>query len=170
MPNAESLEEYDPKLGRIQVSVWHDLHFKNAAQHPMSLILVERLNQNGSKRVAKPLWLAWIGEDMPPLIELWRLYLRRFGVDHWYRFLKQRLHWTLPKFSTPKQCDRWSDLMPLMTWELWLARDLVIDNPLPWQKPITQLTPGRVAQAMGGVLAGIATPALSPKMVILHAA
>jgi hypothetical protein len=37
------------------------------------------------------------------------------------------------------------------------------DNPLPWQKSIDKLTPGRVAQAMGGVLAGIATPALSPK-------
>ena len=41
----------------------------------------------------------------------------------------------------------WSDLMPLMTWELWLARDIVADNPLPWQKSIDKLTPGRVAQA-----------------------
>jgi hypothetical protein len=30
--------------------------------------------------------------------------------------------------------------MPLMTWELWLARDIVADNPLPWHKPIAQLT------------------------------
>jgi hypothetical protein len=22
---------------------------------------------------------------MPPLAEIWQLYLRRFGVDHWYR-------------------------------------------------------------------------------------
>jgi hypothetical protein len=29
--------------------------------------------------------------------------LRRFGIDHWYWFAKQRLHWTLPKFSTPKR-------------------------------------------------------------------
>lgn len=53
------------------------------------------------------------------------LYLRRFAVDHWYRFIKQRLHWTLPKLATPQQSDRWSDLMPLMTWELWQARDIV---------------------------------------------
>ena len=99
-------EEYDPKLGRIRVSFWHDLHFRSAASHPMSLILVERLNLDGSVRVTKPLWLAWVGQQMPPLVELWRLYLRRFGVDHWYRFLKQRLHWTLPKLGTPKQCER----------------------------------------------------------------
>ena len=100
---------------------------------------------------------------MPPLDEVWKLYLRRFAVDHWYRFIKQRLHWTLPKLSTPQQCDRWSDLMPLMTWELWLARDLVNDNPLPWQKQLTKLTPGRVAQAMPGILVRVSTPAKPPK-------
>lgn len=179
---AQILEENDQKLGRIQIRVWHDLHFRAAAKHSISLILVERLNNDGSLRVTKPLWLAWVGNEMPPLSEIWRFYLRRFAVEHWYRFIKQRLHWTLPKLSTPKQCERWSELMPIITWELWLARDIVrparmrrfpavgdwrtrrvADNPLPWQKSIDKLTPGRVAQAMGGVLAGIATPALSPK-------
>lgn len=54
--------------------------------------------------------------------------------------------------------------MPLMTWELWLARDIVSDRPLPWQKPLSKLTPGRVAQAMAGILARISTPALAPKL------
>ena len=53
--------------------------------------------------------------------------------------------------------------MPLITWELWLAREVVADNPLPWQKSILYLTPGRVAQSMGGVLAAIGTPAVPPK-------
>jgi hypothetical protein len=124
---------------------------------------VERLDEHGNLRVLKPLWLAWVGEEMPPLSEVWRFYLRRFTIDHWYRFLKQRLHWTVPKLSTPEQCEHWSDLMPLMTWELWLGRDIVADNPLPWQKSMDKLTPGRVAQAMGGVLAVIGTPTLPPK-------
>jgi hypothetical protein len=47
-----------------------------------SLVLVERLNEDGSTRVSKPLWLAWVGEQMPPsLDQVWRLYLRRFAVD-----------------------------------------------------------------------------------------
>ena len=70
---------------------------------------------------------------------------------------------SLPKLSTPEQCERWSDLLPLMTWQLWLAHDIVTDNPLPWQKPQPKLSPGRVAQAMGGVLAAIGTPAVDPK-------
>ncbi len=49
---------------------------------------------------------------------------------------------------------RVSDLMPLMTWELWLARDIVTDNPLPWQKSLDKLTPGRVAISVGWSFSG----------------
>ncbi len=161
MPIA-SLEVDEPQLGRVQISLWQNLHFRKAAGHPMSLLRVERLGKRAGKAI-KPMWLVWVGEQMPPLAEVWRLYLRRFAVDHWYRFAKQRLHWTLPKLSTPKQCERWSDLMLLMTWELWLARDIVTDQPLPWQNRSTKLSPGRVAQAMPGVIAVIGTPAQPPK-------
>ncbi|WP_334964862.1 hypothetical protein [Nostoc sp.] len=102
-----------------------DAIFLTRNAYSLAILLVERLLEDGSPRVLKPMWLAFVGEEMPPLSELWKLYLRRFAVDHWYRFLKQRLHWTLPKLSTPQRCDRWSDLMPLITWELWLARDIV---------------------------------------------
>jgi hypothetical protein len=159
----QSIEVNHPKLGRVKVSLWLNLHFRKTTTRPMSLIRVEHLDEQGNLRGAKPLWLAWVGEQMPTLEEVWQLYLCRFAVDHWYRFAKQRLHWTLAKLSTPKQCERWSDLMPLMTWELWLARDVVTDKPLPWQKMQAKLTPGRVAQAMGGVLALIGTPAQPPK-------
>jgi hypothetical protein len=161
---AQTIEAEDTPTTQVRIRVWHNLHFRKAPRHPMSLILVERLNPEGSSRVSKPMWLAFVGQEMPPLSEIWRLYLRRFAIDHWYRFAKQRLHWTLPKLTTAKQCDRWSHLMPLMTWELWLARDIVADRPLPWHKPMTKLTPGRVAQAMAGILARISTPAKAPKL------
>jgi hypothetical protein len=160
---AQTIEEDDRKFGQLRIRVWHNRHFRKSPSHPMSVILVERLNPDGSPRITKPMWLAFIGDEMPSVSEIWRLYLRRFGVDHWYRFAKQRLHWTLPKLSTPKQCDRWSDLMPMITWQLWLARHLVADNPLPWQKAIAKLTPGRVAQSMAAILAVIRTPATPPK-------
>jgi hypothetical protein len=109
----------------------------------------------------KPMWLGWLGESMPALEQTWRCYLRRFAVDHWNRFAKQRLHWTLPNFSTTKLAERWSDLMPLLNWQLWLARDIVKHPPLPWQKQQTDLTPGRVAQGFAALLAAIGTPPVS---------
>jgi hypothetical protein len=140
------------------------MHFRKAAAHPMQLILVERLDPDGNRRSDKPIWLAWVGEAMPPLGDIWQLYCRRFGVDHWFRFAKQRLHWTLPNLGAAKQAERWSDLMPLLSWQLWLARELVVDCPLPWQKPQTHLTPGRVAQSMSALFTQIGTPAQIPKL------
>ncbi|MHC5824746.1 MAG: NF041680 family putative transposase, partial [Nostoc sp.] len=97
---ASVFEVDDPKLKRVRVSLWKKLHFRKAATRSMSMIRVERLDAQGNERLSKPLWLAWVGEEMPPIEEVWRLYLRRFTIDHWYRFLKQRLHWTVPKLST----------------------------------------------------------------------
>jgi len=97
----------------------------------MTLILVERLDTFTGQLKTQPLWLVWVNIQMPPLTDIWQLYLRRFGSEHWYRLAKQTLHWTIPKLSTPEQCERWSDLMPLLTWQLWLAQDLVREIRLP---------------------------------------
>jgi hypothetical protein len=53
--------------------------------------------------------------------------------------------------------------MPLMTWQLWLARDLVAEHRLPWQPATINLTPGRVAQSMFSLIVRIGTPARPPK-------
>lgn len=161
-PDQQS-EVDDPKQGRLRLRCWQGMHFRTAANHPLHLILVERFNEAGHRRSDKPVWLAWVGEAMPPLSDMWQLYCRRFGIDHWFRFAKQRLHWTLPHLSTAKQAERWSDLMPLLSWQLWLARELVSDRPLPWQKSQTQLTPGRVAQSMPTLFMQLGTPAQVPK-------
>ncbi|ASC73177.1 hypothetical protein XM38_041390 [Halomicronema hongdechloris C2206] len=126
----------------------------------MYLILVERLDAS-SKRPHRPLWLMAIGEDLPPLEVLWQLYLWRFCVDHWYRFIKQCLHW--PHLATAEQSERWSHLMPLMTWQLWLACQQGAQHCLPWQKLMTQPAPGRVANGFAAILVAVGTPASSPK-------
>ncbi|MGD1922452.1 MAG: hypothetical protein ACFCAD_28305 [Pleurocapsa sp.] len=129
----------------------------------MSLIQVQRLDSQGFARKRRPFWLVWVGEQFLELKDIWQQYARRFGVDHWYRFAKQRLHWILPNLSTAKQCERWSDLMPLMTWQLWLAKDLVEDCHLPWQSQEQYLCPGRVAQSILPLLIEIDTPTAFPK-------
>jgi hypothetical protein len=155
----EDLTVEDPKLGRLRIRRWQTLHLKQAADHPFALILVQRLDEPFSK----PLWLIWVGQDKPTLGEVWQKYLRRFAIEHWYRLVRQRLHWTIPQLSTPPQMETWSDLMPLLTWQLWLAREVVADSPLPWQKPMTKLSPGRIANAFALLLVRIGSPAPDPK-------
>jgi hypothetical protein len=156
-------EMTDPDLGKIRVQLWQDLHFRKAAPCPMRVARLQRLESKGSRRLPKVIWIAWIGQEPPESTTWWQRYLRRYAVDHWYRFAKQRLHWTLPRFSTPEQGERWSDLMPLITWELWLARPLGVDKPLPWQRKQPEMTPGRVCQGMADIFAQIGTPAQAPK-------
>ena len=161
----ESITINDPIWGQIKIQRWSKFHFYQSADHPMEIILVQRQGKGLSKKAAKPMWLAWIGAEKISLKSLWEFYLRRFAIEHWNRFVKQRLHWTKAKLGTTLKGQRWSDLMTILTWQLWLAREIIEDNPLPWQKPQSKekLTPGRVAQSVAGVLATIGTPAKSPK-------
>jgi hypothetical protein len=129
----------------------------------MDMIRVEVIEPRGRRRAFKPLWLAWLGQHRPPLNELWRQYLRRFSLEHWYRFAKQRLYWTHPQLQSTQAAQRWSDLMVFMAWQLWFAPTECIDAPLPWQSPQQDLSPGRVAQAFPAIIAAIGTPAQAPK-------
>ena len=152
----------DETLGQLRMSQWSQLHFKQSADHPMTLLLVERLDETGQLK-HQPLWLIWLGQTLPALVSVWKLYLRRFAIEHWYRFLKQRLHWCLPHLGSAEQTQAWSSLMPLMSWQLWLAKNEVPDQPLPWQKPLSEKTPGRVANAFATLLVRIGSPADDPK-------
>ncbi len=160
----ETMLVEDPEYGQLQLMRWSNFHFKQSSTRTMEVIRVEVLTPVGRKRKFQPLWLAWLGQTMPPLQTIWRTYLRRFALEHWYRFAKQRLHWTQPQLSSVKATERWSLLVVLMTWQLWLARNECLDHPLPWQRTQDKLSPGRVAQAFSSILAAIGTPAKPPKL------
>jgi hypothetical protein len=151
----------DAKLGQMRLRRWEHLHFEATPQIAMTLLLVEQLTSDGTSK--QSMWLLWVGEHQPPIEQIWRLYLRRYAIDHWYRFAKQRLHWCLPKLSTPERTDCWSALLPLGQWQLYLAREVVEQVRLPWQKPLERLTPAGVADSFAGLLPRIGTPARPPK-------
>ncbi|NJL41464.1 MAG: hypothetical protein HC899_35750 [Leptolyngbyaceae cyanobacterium SM1_4_3] len=160
----QTLEVEDAKLGRVRLTRWSEYHFRKSPNRPMQILRVEVLESNTSKRRFQPIWLAWLGKTMPPLECLGLKYLRRFALEHWYRFAKQRLYWTHPQFTSLAATETWSGLMPLLTWQLWWARADCEDRPLPWQSPQVALSPGRVAQAFAPILAAIGTPAPPPKL------
>src|SRR5262249_42174221 len=110
--------------------------------------------------------LAWIGGRLPAdLGVLWRWYLRRFTVEHPFRFFNQTLGWTTVRPRHPEAADRWSWLIASACWQLWLARLLVRDVCLPWEHPRPDglMTPGQVRRHFTGILLRMGTPARVPQ-------
>jgi hypothetical protein len=97
------------------------------------------------------------------LHDLAYLYARRWDIEPSIRFRKQHLSWTLPAFQQSELCDRWIWLTQIAFWCLFLARPLVADCRLPWQKPVAALTPARVKRAYPALFSAIGTPAAPPQ-------
>jgi DDE superfamily endonuclease len=127
-------------------------------------VRVERLPGN---RAPKPLWL-WHSHPDPTQLDLPRTFaafLRRFDIEHTFRFLKQTLGWTRPRLRTPEQADRWTWLIISAYTQLRLARGLTEDLRRPWEAPLTpdQLTPGRVRRGFPRIHRTTTQPAAAPK-------
>ena len=69
--------------------------------------------------------------------------MRRFDIEHTFRFCKNTLGWTTPRLCTPDQADRWTWLITAAYTQLRLARPLVADQRLPWESSLTSDCPGR---------------------------
>jgi len=156
----------DPEYGRVDVDLWAGLHSRRAHGAAFSVVRVQVEHLPRREEPPAPLWLAWIGGAPPTdLLLLWRWYLRRFTVEHAFRFAKQNLGWTTVRPRSPEAADRWSWLVAAVFWQLSLARAVVTDCRLPWERPLTahQLSPGRVRRAFPGLLARLGSPARKPK-------
>ena len=59
----------------------------------------------------------------------------RSDIEHTFRFVKNTLGRTSPSGRTPEQADRWTWLVGAGYTQLRLARSLVDDKRLPWERP-----------------------------------
>ena len=173
-----SLVASDPRYGAVKVKAWHGLHprvsgrgrwrdYGGAPPIVRGTIIrvdVEHLPKP-TPQTKKTLWLFWSGPGEPDLDRCWRAYLRRFDIEHTFRFIKNTMGWTKPSLCTPEQADRWSWLIVAAYTQLRLARGLVDDLRLPWERPRDPgtLTPSRVRRGFRRLRATIGTPASPPK-------
>ena len=179
-PAAEHACE-DVGYGAVRVRAWAGLHPKVRAHEgrgsrgPLPIVVgtlvlveVERLPRGERRREPRALWLWWAGPKgtKPDLGLLWRAYARRFDLlEHTFRFLKQTLGWTRPRFRHPEQADRWTWLVMAALVQLRLARASVADMRLPWERRYEEgrLTPTRVHRVVSALLGRLGTPAKPPK-------
>jgi hypothetical protein len=162
--------------GSVRVRAWSGLHPKTrrigerygCKRAPVvrgTVVLVEVGKLPKVTRKPKKLWLWWSGQSEADLDLIWRAYCRRFDLEHTIRFMKQTLGWTTPRVRHPEQADRWTWLVLAAYAQLRLARAIVADARLPWerlQRP-RGLTPTRVLRGFATLLAVVGTPAKPPK-------
>jgi hypothetical protein len=176
-PDAEHTED-DPQYGHVRVRAWHGVHAQ-VQNHPTrgtrgprplqrgTLVLVEVERLPRQTRHPKPMWLWWHGPvgTSPELALVWRGYVHRFDLEHTLRFAKQSLDWTTLRVRQPTAAERWTWLVVLAYTQLRLARPIVTDHRLPWERPrpTGQLTPYRVRRAFSQLRALFGTPAAPPK-------
>lgn len=168
----------DASYGSVRVRAWSGLHPKTryakerygsktaaVASGTVMLVEVERLPSGETRRIPRALWLWWHGQDEPDLDLLWRAYTKRFSIEHMIRLWKGSLGWTTPRVRHPEQADRWTWLVLAAYTQLRLARYVVADQKLPWEKPLAaeKLTPYRVLRGFSAVLPVLGTPASAPK-------
>ena len=156
----------EPEYGQVTVRAWNGLHARQAPAAPFTVVCVQGERLPRRPKAPAPLWLAWIGAALPDArLALWRAYRRRFAVEHGFRFGKRGLGWTTIRPRTPAAADRWTWLIAAVFWQLWLARALIADRRLPWERPLPaeRLSPGRVRRAFPGLLVELGTPAQAPR-------
>ncbi len=178
-PSAEHRCE-DAGYGAVRVRSWAKMHPKvhnhegRGTRGPLPIVVgtlilveVERLPRGERRREPRVLWLWWHGPEgtVPDLDLLWRSYVRRFDLEHTFRFLKQSMGWTTPRVRHPEQADRWTWLVVAAYTQLRLARERVADMRLPWERRYDagRLTPARVHRAVSALLVQMGTPAKAPK-------
>jgi hypothetical protein len=166
MPD-EVIELEDPYWGQVCLQRWHNLHEKKGADVPYDVVRASVHREREKPPAA--LWLAWLSPQRIPdgititAQTIWRAYEARWPIEPGLHFRKATLGWTMPRFQSKEVGDRWTWLTALATWMIFLARTIVEDTPLPWQKPQPRLTPQRVQQSIRPIFALIGTPARLPK-------
>ena len=166
------------RYGTARASAWGRLHQQLAARagwedHAGELPVVEgtlirlQVDHLPGNRSPDPLWL-WssrAGTTADEVNRCWQAFLRRFDIEHTFRFFKQILGWTRPKLRDPAAADRWTWIIISCHAQLRLARPLAADLRCPWERPAPpgRLTPARVRRGFRNIRATAPCPAGAPK-------
>lgn len=157
----QEVELVEARWGQVRLRRWNGLHEQRDAAGQLAVVLVESHRER--EQPPEPFWLAAEGETGTEVEPLWRWYEQRWPIEPSIRFRKQALGWTTPRFQDPQRCDRWTDLVTLAQWELYLARELVHDRPRPWEAAQAAKTPARVQAGLGALFAAIGSPTQGPQ-------
>ena len=151
----------------VRLSAWYSQHLRKLPALVGLVLRVELLKADGTPRYVRPLWLFWSGPQEIVLANLITMYLLRFTIEHFFRFIKQRLGLLAAHLGDLAPIETWAQVVALAYWQLLLSRYLVKPTYRPWdptarQDPNRPLTPGQVLDAWRAFSRTLDTPAAAP--------
>lgn len=166
------------KTYRVEMAAWYDLRMKGKCQpsalpmqeYPFTLVKISLYDEGNQLVFKKPLWLIVMGEKRQQLSlqEIYEAYLERYGLEHFFRFAKQRL--LLERYQTPEVAheEHWWQLVHLAYLQLWVAKEYASYLPRPWERYLPQrkektLSPTMVQRSFPRIIRQLGTPARLPQ-------
>jgi hypothetical protein len=160
---------------RVEIQAWHNRLMRGKKdipmhQRPFTLVKIRWYNSAGVALFQKPLWLIVMGKRRTELtlLDIYQAYLKRYDLEHFFRFGKQKL--LLDKFQTPDDNheENWWRLVALAYLQLWAAKDWVSQLPRPWERYLPSVlnklvTPAAAQRDMNRIIRQIGTPSPAPK-------
>ncbi|WP_443074643.1 NF041680 family putative transposase [Streptomyces sp. NBC_01431] len=166
------------RYGTVQARAWDRLHPRLTTRsaridHDGELPIIEgtliRLQVDhlpgGGDPLPVWLWSSKTGMTSEDVNLRWQAFLRRFDLEHTFRFVKQTLGRTRPRLRTPDAADRWTWLVIAAHTQLRLARKAAADLRRPWEKRTepARLTPARVRRGFRNLCPHLHNPVRAPK-------
>jgi hypothetical protein len=160
---------------RVEIQAWYNRLMRGKKdipmhRHPFTLVKIRWYNSQGEALFQKPLWLIVMGKRRTELtlLDIYQAYLKRYDLEHFFRFGKQKL--LLDKFQTPDDNheENWWRLVALAYLQLWVAKDWVSQLPRPWERYLPSVlnklvTPAAAQRDFGRIIRQIGTPSPAPK-------
>src|SRR5947207_1034714 len=146
------------KRYRVEIQTWNNclMHGQRKPEvlpmqdYPFTLLRIRFYDQAGQAAFGRPLWLIVVGQRRQELndFEIYHAYARRYDLEHFFRFGKQ--HLLLRDFQTPEteREESWWQLVHIAYAQLWLARDLVVALPRPWERNLPTIQTRQISPSL----------------------
>ena len=181
-PDETAITTFTSRRGKqyeVQIQGWHNMLMRGERkptklpmhQHPFTLVHIALIDLETQQPAFKrPLWLIVMGERRyeVSLLHAYQAYGKRFNLEHFFRFGKQKL--LLHAFQTPddQHEEAWWQLARLAYLQLWMARHLARCLPRPWERCLPSMqqkliSPSLVQRDFGRIIQQLGTPARLPQ-------
>ena len=177
-PDLEEITTMTSRKGRVyQVLLqrWNDVIMQGSKhelthQHPFDLLRVTVTDDAGKAVYRRPLWAMIAGAKRREVRskDAQIAYGRRYDIEHFFRFGKQRLGMVGSQTCETRHEENWHWIGLLAYNMLYYARSLAQSTRYPWEKKKIQVLgsierPSQVQRDYNRIIPEIGTPAPFPK-------